>query len=69
LALSQQAHSRVVVPVRFEWAGVGAAARALVTRASVGYKLSGAFLVDTPVGERRVGVDRTGDVPLTRISP
>jgi LEA14-like dessication related protein len=69
LALSQQAHSRVVVPVRFEWAGVGAAARALVTRQSVGYKLSGAFLVDTPVGERRVGVDRTGDVPLTRISP
>jgi LEA14-like dessication related protein len=69
LALSQQAHSRVVVPVRFEWAGVGAGAQALVTRQRVGYRLSGAVLVDTPIGERRVGVERTGDVPLARISP
>jgi LEA14-like dessication related protein len=69
LALSQQAHSRVVVPVRFEWAGVGAAARALVDRQSVAYRLAGAVLVDTPIGERRVGVTRTGDVPLSRISP
>ena len=69
LALSQEAHSRVVVPVRFEWAGVGAAAQALVSRQSVAYRLAGAVLVDTPIGERRVGVERTGDVPLTRISP
>jgi LEA14-like dessication related protein len=69
LALSQQAHSRVVVPVRFEWAGVGAAARALVDRQSVAYRLAGAVLVDTPIGERRVGVTRTGDVPLSRIRP
>lgn len=69
LALSQEAHSRVVVPVRFEWAGVGAAAQALVTRQSVGYRLAGAVLVDTPIGDRRVAVTRTGDVPLTRIRP
>jgi len=69
LALSREAHSRVVVPVRFEWAGVGAAAQALVSRQSVAYRLAGAVLVDTPIGERRVNVARTGDVPLTRISP
>lgn len=69
LALSQQAHSRVVVPVRFEWAGVGAAARALVDRQRVAYRLAGAVLVDTPIGARRVGVTRTGDVPLSRIRP
>jgi LEA14-like dessication related protein len=69
LALSQQAHSQVVVPVRFEWAGVGAAARALIDRQSVAYRLAGAVLVDTPIGERRVGVTRTGDVPLSRIRP
>lgn len=69
LALSQEAHSRVVVPVRFEWAGIGAAAQALVSRQSVAYRLAGAVLVDTPVGERRVGIARTGDVPLSRISP
>jgi hypothetical protein len=69
LALSQEAHNQVVVPVRFEWAGVGAAAQALVTRQSIGYRLTGAVLVDTPIGERRVGVQRTGDVPLSRIRP
>jgi len=69
LALGREAHSRVVVPVRFEWAGVGAAARALVDRRSVAYRLAGAVLVDTPIGERRVAVARTGDVPLGRISP
>jgi LEA14-like dessication related protein len=69
LALSREAHNRVVVPVRFEWAGVGAAAQALVTRQSVGYRMTGAVLVDTPIGERRVAVHRTGDVPLSRISP
>ena len=69
LALSQEAHSRVVVPVRFEWAGVGAAAQALMTRQSVAYRMAGAVLVDTPIGERRVAVTRSGDVPLTRIRP
>ena len=69
LVLSQEAHSRVVVPVRFEWAGVGAAARALVDKQSVAYRLNGAVLVDTPIGDKRVGVNRTGEVPLTRISP
>ena len=69
LALSQEAHSQVVVPVRFEWAGVGAAAQALMTRQSVAYRMAGAVLVDTPIGERRVAVTRSGDVPLTRIRP
>lgn len=69
LALGREAHSRVVVPVRFEWGGVGAAAQALFTRQRIGYRLAGAVVVDTPIGERRVGVERTGDVPLTRISP
>jgi LEA14-like dessication related protein len=69
LALSRENHSRVVVPVRFEWAGVGAAARALVERQSLRYRLTGAVLVETPVGDRRVGVARDGDVPLTKIRP
>jgi hypothetical protein len=35
LDLSPANHSRVVVPVRFEWAGLGAGAKALVTRRAV----------------------------------
>lgn len=69
VALAGGGHARVVVPVRFEWAGVGAAARALLDRQAVAYQLTGAVVVDTPVGDRRVGVRRQGDVPLSRIRP
>ena len=36
LDLSPTNHSRVAVPVRFEWAGVGAGAKALLTRRAAG---------------------------------
>ncbi|HKW39820.1 MAG TPA: LEA type 2 family protein, partial [Gemmatimonadales bacterium] len=42
LDLSPTNHSRVVVPVRFEWAGLGAGAKALVTRRTIGYAITGA---------------------------
>jgi LEA14-like dessication related protein len=67
LDLSPENHNRVVVPVRFEWAGVGAGARALLARQGIRYGLSGAVLLDTPVGERRVGLRATGDVPLKKL--
>jgi hypothetical protein len=57
----------VVVPVRFEWAGVGAGARALLLRQAIRYAVSGAVLVDTPLGERRVGLKTGGDVPLKKL--
>jgi len=66
LDLSPANHSRVIVPVRFEWAGVGAGARALLTRQAIRYGVSGAVLVDTPLGERRVGLRASGDVPLRK---
>jgi hypothetical protein len=37
LDLSPTNHSQVVVPVRFEWAGVGAGAKALLLRQAIGY--------------------------------
>ena len=67
LDLSPQNHSRVVVPVRFEWAGVGAGARALLQRQAIRYGIAGAVLVDTPIGERRVGLKFDGDVPLKKL--
>lgn len=67
LDLSPENHSRVVVPVRFEWAGVGAGARALLLRQAIRYAVSGAVLVDTPLGERRVGLKVGGDVPLKKL--
>jgi hypothetical protein len=62
-------HSLVTVPVRFEWAGVGAGARALLTRQGIRYGLSGTATLDTPLGERRVRLQGGGDVPLRALVP
>ena len=67
LDLSPVNHSRVVMPVRFAWSGVGAAARALLERQELNYGLTGAVLVDTPVGERRVQLRNKGNVPLRKL--
>jgi LEA14-like dessication related protein len=66
LDLSPTNHSEVIVPLRFEWAGVSAGARALLQRQAIKFGLNGAVLVDTPLGERRVGLQTTGDVPLRK---
>jgi len=67
LDLSPTNHSRVVMPVRFEWAGIGAAARGLLTHQSLQYGVTGAVLVDTPIGEKRVQLRSTGTVPLKKL--
>ena len=66
LDLSPANHNRVIVPVRFEWAGVGAGARALLQRQSIRFGVTGAVLVETPLGERRVGLSASGEVPLKK---
>jgi len=64
LDLSPTNHSRIVVPVRFEWAGVGAGAKALLTKQAVAYGITGRVLLDTPLGEKTVTLRGTGNVPL-----
>lgn len=69
LDLSPQNHSRVTMPVRFTWSGVGAAARSLLQAQELPYGLTGAVLLDTPIGERRVELKSTGNVPLRKLIP
>lgn len=69
LDLSPTNHSRVVMPVRFEWAGLGAGAKALLTRRAVGYAITGRVLLDTPLGDKAVGLTGKGDVPLKKLLP
>ncbi|HEY3279509.1 MAG TPA: LEA type 2 family protein [Gemmatimonadales bacterium] len=64
LDLSPVNHSQVVMPVRFQWSGVGAAARGLLTRQGLRYGITGAVLLDTPLGDKRVALRGSGDVPL-----
>lgn len=67
LDLSPQNHSQVVMPVRFTWAGVGAAARSLLQSQTLPYGLTGAVMLDTPIGERRVQLKNNGTVPLRKL--
>lgn len=67
LDLSPENHSRVLMPVRFTWSGVGAAARSLLQSQELPYVLTGAVLVETPIGDRRVELKSTGNVPLRKL--
>jgi hypothetical protein len=69
LDLSPTNHSRVVVPVRFEWAGVGAGAKALFARQAVAYGITGRVFLDTPLGNQTVVLHGTGNVPLRKLIP
>jgi len=67
LDLSPTNHSRVVLPVRFEWAGLGAGAKGLVTRRSVAYAVTGRVSLDTPLGDKAVALTGKGNVPLAKL--
>jgi LEA14-like dessication related protein len=67
LDLSPVNHSRVIMPVRFTWSGVGAAARSLLESQELPYGLTGAVLLDTPVGQQRVQLQSKGKVPLRKL--
>jgi LEA14-like dessication related protein len=56
--------SRVELPLTFAWSGVGAGARALLGRGAVPYDLTGRLFLQTPIGERAVGVRVGGTVSL-----
>ena len=56
--------TEVTVPVRFTWAGVGAAARSIITTGEVAYALEGAVDLETPYGNGRVPYRQSGSIPL-----
>lgn len=58
--------TKILVPVRFTWAGVGAAARSIVTTGEVAYSLEGAVDLETPYGNGRVPYRQSGSIPLVR---
>lgn len=52
--------STVRLPVRFTYAGLGAAGRSLITAGTINYRVRGDFTVDTPLGNFSRPYDRTG---------
>ena len=57
-------HTTVRVPLSFTWSGVGAGARGLLAKGAVNYVLGTRLFLDTPLGERAVEFETTGEVPL-----
>jgi LEA14-like dessication related protein len=56
----------VTLPMRFNWAGVNAAARAALGYGDIPYTMRGQATVRTPLGDRVVAFTRQGRAPLTR---
>jgi LEA14-like dessication related protein len=64
LRLPATAHTPVTVPLSFTWEGVGAGARALLSKGSVNYGLTGSIPVDAPFGQRTVTLRTSGTVTV-----
>ena len=56
--------TEVEIPVRFTWAAVGTAARALLTAGEVAYAIEGGVDLETPYGSGRVPYRQSGRLPL-----
>lgn len=52
--------STVRLPVRFTYAGLGTAGRALLTSGAINYRVRGDFSLGTPIGNLTRPYDRTG---------
>lgn len=59
----------VVVPMTFNWAGVGAAARSAMNYGTVKYTVKGTAGVQTPWGVEQVPFKRDGSVAVNGTSP
>ena len=57
----------IELPLSFNWAGVGAGARALLERGAIGYTLATKLTVDTPLGARPIEMTTRGNVPVRRL--
>ncbi|MBI2535445.1 MAG: LEA type 2 family protein [Gemmatimonadetes bacterium] len=68
LELPPAAHSEVRVPLTFTWSGVGAGARAMLSKGSLKYGLTGRLLVDSPLGERSVDLRTRGVVAVADLA-
>ena len=58
--------TRLTLPLRFEWAGVGSAVRAALGYGDIPYKMKGEVALQTPFGRRAVPFTREGRAPLSR---
>lgn len=59
----------VTIPLTFNWAGVGAAARSALNYGTVKYDMKGTASLQTPWGVEKVPFSRSGSVALNQTRP
>lgn len=67
-SLPSRGNTTVRVPIRFAWSGVGAGARALLTRGAVGFEMASRLWLNTPLGDRAVQLNLSGEVPVADLT-
>jgi len=67
--LAPASHTVVKIPASFTWDGVGAAARAILSRGMVNYDLDTRLRVETSLGDRDVGFRHRGEVQVRDLMP
>ena len=65
--LERGGRTTLTLPLRFEWAGVGTALQAALSRGEVPYEMKGQLTIQTPWGAQSVPFTREGRVPLSRV--
>lgn len=65
-AVSENGVTRITLPLRFGWAGVGSAVRAALGHGELPYKMKGQAELRVPWGQVTVPFTREGRVPLIR---
>jgi hypothetical protein len=58
--------SRLTLPVKFAWSGVGSAVRSALGYGEIPYEMKGEISLQTPFGRRAVPFSKEGRAPLTR---
>lgn len=64
VVLAPTSHTEVDIPVTFTWEGLGAGARALLSRGEVAYVLETSLLIDVGIGTRDLRLRTQGVVPI-----
>lgn len=67
-AVARQDTTRITLPIKFQWAGVGSAVRTALGYGDIPYTLNGVAELETPFGKKKVPFTRSGRAPLTRAS-
>lgn len=62
--LAEDTITRMVVPMTFEWTGVGAGLRAALDYGRVNYEMTGTGNMQTPFGMERIPFTIEGEVPI-----